>query len=107
MSEFGDNVADVSEEAVQTREIWRNSLSQLVAKYVPFNSEFRVKQGFSNNLPISNFSHNYQEFFRDRELESFLANMTVYVNIAINEERELLATIEKMISLVESEIPGN
>jgi hypothetical protein len=110
LSEFEDNVVDVTEEAIETREIWRKSLSSPVGKYVPFNSHSRLinlsNSHLYESLSASSFPHDLQGFFSDRILEAQLANMTVYLLVTIEEEKILLATMDHMLTLLENELDG-
>ena len=102
---FEDAVSDATEDMDFAHEIWRQQAAPIMSQYFPYNSEgkARIVAG-KYPVSVSRFPIRHQELFQDRRLESRLAHMNIFIGETIVEEKDLLETIEEMITLIENEI---
>jgi|GEM_PF-1208688 len=106
LSEFESIILDAIEEPERAMDITMSKLSPRISNYISLNTEYWVSlpNSLASEFPVSKFQHGLSGFFNDRKIEYWMIQMAFWQKVAIDEEKELLSKIEKIIQLIESDI---
>ena len=105
LSQFEDQVADANEAQNWIIDNWQNSLGPIVKSYIPTTTrQGIVNSEYRSTLPLSAFDADYGGFFQDRLGESLIAQISGWQANAVEEEKEVLATIDEILTILKTSI---
>ena len=104
LSQFENQVEDTKEEVSTCNDLVENQIRPLIRRHIPLNSKLTIEKNPAwGIMPVSPFQPNYEAFYNDQELESAIATYVAWLHLAINEEEELISSIDEMIVLIDEE----
>lgn len=101
---FEDQTYDTNESTIEFREVRNSHFRPILYKYLGMTEAYSYRYEI---MPKSKFPHQFNELFMNQELESLTANLVVLRKEAIDEEVELMGTIDRIVALLDEEITSN
>jgi hypothetical protein len=108
ITSFEEFVSNTKLDAAVNRSLTVNRYAPLVSKYISLNNLLKYigleRGGAFLEIDGSKFESNYEDLFKDREMESLVIYMYGWWKVELTGQQELLKMLDETISIVKSEL---